>query len=140
MTEPSPGEPGRAGSAELVSVTTVSSRAEAEMVRGLLRSDGIPSIHQRAAVLPGSKYGGAMGSHRVLVRATDAEEARELLADVESESESVAAEPVNARYLDEARGSRPRDYGIIGAYGRMFFWALASLAAVFALFLLVRVL
>jgi hypothetical protein len=45
----------------------------------------------------------------------------------------------NAAYLDEARGRGPRNYGVIGAYARIWLWSLVVLAVTFGIFMLARV-
>jgi hypothetical protein len=77
----------------------------------------------------------------VMVHAHRAEEARKLLADAKVEDEQTAPEPVNARYLEEARGRGPRNYGVIGAYARMFLVALLAMlgfAVAFGVFMLLH--
>jgi hypothetical protein len=106
---------------ELVEVAWVANTYEASMVQALLEENGIPSMQQQVGVDgPMLGYGlltGA-GSRRVMVHSHRTEEARKLLAEAKAEDEQVAPEPVNARYLEEAHGRGPRNYGVIGAYAR----------------------
>lgn len=129
---------------ELTEVAWVGDAYEAAMVQALLEESKIPSLQQQVGIDgPMLGYGlltGA-GSRRVMVHAHRVEEARKLLAEAKSEQEQVAPEPVNARYLDEARGRGPRNYGVIGGYARMYLVAiLACVGFVLALgvFMLVR--
>ena len=60
--------------AELAAAAFVASEAEAEMVRGLLESAGIPSILQAAGMFEGTRHGfggvpGYGGSQKVMVHA-----------------------------------------------------------------------
>ncbi|MGH3111287.1 MAG: putative signal transducing protein [Gaiellaceae bacterium] len=68
-------------SAELVRLTIVGSEAEAELVRGLLATEGIESMQRPTDVGAGALDGWAAGGSReILVRAADLENARELIA------------------------------------------------------------
>lgn len=80
------------------------------------------------------------GQQRVMVLASRAEEARAVLAETLVEDSEALPEPVNAAYLADARGHRPRGYGLLGAYARIYLVSLAAIAAALAIFLLVRVL
>jgi hypothetical protein len=65
---------------ELVRLTIVPSEPEAELVRGLLATEGIESMHRPTDVAAGALDGWAAGGSReVLVRAADLEAARELV-------------------------------------------------------------
>jgi Putative prokaryotic signal transducing protein len=66
---------------ELVRLTVVSSEAEAEVIRGLLATDGIESMQRPTDAAAGALDGWAAGGAReILVRAGDLETARELIA------------------------------------------------------------
>ena len=66
---------------ELVRLTIASSEAEAEMIRGLLATEGIDSMQRPTDFAAGALDGWAAGGAReVLVRAADLETARELVA------------------------------------------------------------
>ena len=66
---------------ELVRLTIASSEAEAEMIRGLLATEGIDSMQRPTDFAAGALDGWAAGGAReVLVRAADLETARELIA------------------------------------------------------------
>lgn len=126
---------------QLVAVAYASNEAEAGLIQGLLENEGIPSI-LCARGIDGRQFGsGILASppQSVMVRAHRAEQARALLAEtlVASEEENWP-EPVNARYLDEASGSKPRSYGIIGAYARIYLLSFAAMAVAFGLFVLLR--
>lgn len=131
--------------AELVEVAFVGDQAEAEMIRALLESEGIPSLQQQAAPSgPMLGYGLANpggGSRRVMVHSDRVEEARTVLAEALGEGEQEIPESVNARYLEEAQDGRgPRDYGVAGAYARMFAAAFGIMALAFGGFIALRAL
>jgi hypothetical protein len=127
---------------ELVQVAWANDRVEAGLIQGLLESAGIPSMPQQVGI-DGPQLGHAFlnptgGSYRVMVDAGRAEEARALLAEALVEEEREAPEPVNARYLEEARGRGPRNYGPIGAYARIYFWSFVAMATACGVFMLLR--
>lgn len=127
----------------LVSVAHASDRVEAEMIQGLLDSSGIPSVLQHDGV-DGPMVGIGLlnpggGSRQVLVRADQSEQARALLAEALDEAEEESwAETANAPYLEEAAGRKPRNYGLIGAYARIWTLSLGLMLLAFAVFLLLR--
>jgi hypothetical protein len=126
---------------ELVEVAFVGSESEAAMVQGLLEDNGIRSLQQKVGPSgPMLGYGPLNpggGSRRVMVHPGQTEEARALLADVLTENENEPPEPANARYLEDARGGhKPRSYGLIGAYARMYFWGFGLMALAFGVWLL----
>jgi hypothetical protein len=126
---------------DLVEVMFAADRVEAEMVQGLLESEGVPSLLQ-ATGINGPQLGVGLSPRspqRVMVRAEHAERARSLLAGTGLEKDLEVDGLANAAYLDEARGRGPRNYGVIGAYARIWFWSLTVLAVVFGVFLLARV-
>ncbi len=130
------------GGDELVAVAFANDQVEAEMVQGLLKGAGIPSLVQPLSV-NGPQVGIGWlnpggGSRRVLVRADCSEKARALLAETLVEDEETLPEPVNAGYLEEGCGRKPRGYGLIGAYTRIWGWSFGVLALVFVVFLLLR--
>lgn len=113
------------------------------MIKGLLQSAGIDSMVQRAGI-GGLQAGTGLlntGGHgsRVIVRADRADEARAVLAETLSDPEGFP-EPVNAEYLADAEGRRPRRYGLAGAYARIYLWSFVALAVAFAAFMVVRAL
>ena len=66
---------------ELVRLTIASSEPEAEVIRGLLATEGIESIQRPTDFAAGALDGWAAGGAReVLVRETDLEAARALIA------------------------------------------------------------
>jgi hypothetical protein len=70
---------GRSG--DLVRLTIVASEPEAEMVRGLLSTEGIESMQRPTDFAAGALDGWAAGGAReILVRERDLETARELIA------------------------------------------------------------
>ena len=132
---------------ELVKVAFARDRVEAEMIHGLLESAGIPSLLEQAGHsvdgpqlgfgLASRGFGG--GPQRVMVHANRVEQARTLLAETLVEGEEQEwPEVANARYLEEGRGARARNYGVVGAYGRAHFWSLGLMAVAFGVFLLLR--
>ena len=67
------------GARELVRLTIVASEPEAELVRGLLATEGIESIQRPTDFAAGALDGWAAGGAReILVRVADLEAAREL--------------------------------------------------------------
>ena len=67
--------------AELVRLTVVPSEPEAELLRGLLATEGIESIQRPTDFAAGALDGWAAGGAReILVHARDLETARELIA------------------------------------------------------------
>ena len=67
--------------AELVRLTVVANEPEAELIRGLLATEGIESMQRPTDFAAGALDGWAAGGAReVLVRAADLETARELIA------------------------------------------------------------
>lgn len=134
------GESVKPDNTELVEVMFTADRVEAEMVQGLLESEGMPSMLQATGV-NGPQLGVGLSPRspqRVMVRAEHADAARRLLSGIGMEVERDVDRVANAAYLDEARGKGPRSYGVIGAYARIWFWSLAALALVFGVFLLAR--
>jgi Putative prokaryotic signal transducing protein len=127
---------------DLVEVAFVGDEVEAAMIQALLEGNGIPSMHEQVGP-SGRQLSTSLlspgGTRRVLVHAHRAEEARALLAEATAEGEQEAPEPVNARYLEESSGGHgPRNYGLIGAYARIFTASAAVMAAVFGIWLLAR--
>ena len=129
--------------AELTEIAYVGSEPEAAMIQALLEENGIPSLQEQVSP-SGPQLGYGLlspggGSRRVMVHAHRADEARALLAEFQTEREEVP-EPVNAEYLENARGGRkPRNYGVIGGYARMYLFGFGALAVVFGVFMLLRV-
>ena len=69
------------GAADLVRLTIVGGEPEAELVRGLLATEGIESMQRPTDIGAGALDGWAAGGSReILVRAADLENARELIA------------------------------------------------------------
>ena len=126
---------------DLVEVMFAGDRVEAEMVQGLLESEGIPSVLQATGV-NGPQLGVGLSPRspqRVMVRAEHADLARRLLAREPTEEDLEVGGLANAGHLDEAMGRGPRSYGVIGAYARIWFWSFAVLAVTFGIFMLARV-
>jgi len=128
---------------ELVGVAHANDRVEAEMIQGLLEGAGIPSALKHVGI-DGPQLGFGLlnpggGSRRVLVRADQVEEARALLAEtlVEGEGEGPT-EIEEAASSEEVGGRKPRDYNVIGAYGRAWTLSVSLMLLAFAVFLLLR--
>ncbi len=131
-----------AGDGDLVSVAHAPNRVEAEMIRGLLESAGIPSVLQQVGI-DGPQLGigvlnPAGGSRRVLVHADRAQEARALLRETPAGGEPATVEAPEAAYAEDFGGREPRNYGLIGAYARIWAWSLGLIGLAFAVFLLLR--
>jgi Putative prokaryotic signal transducing protein len=135
------------GGGELVGVAFARDAIEAELIKGLLENAGIPSLLQQVGLnVDGPQLGFGLlprgfggGPQRVMVHAEQAESAHALLAEtlVENEAE-VWPGIANAEDLGNARGREPRNYGLIGAYVRVYLWSFGVFAVAFAVFLLFR--
>lgn len=127
---------------EPVQVAYADTREEAALIRGLLREEGIDSIARQAGVEGGVGTSSLLtrSPRRIYVRPEDAAAARTLIAEtmVEDPAESEIPEPVNATYLEEARGRGPRDYALIGAYARAWLVGMVVLGLVLVAFLLLH--
>jgi hypothetical protein len=66
---------------ELVAVDTVGTEFEADAICGLLREAGIECAHRGTTMSAGVLGGVGQGVREVVVRADDAERAREVLAE-----------------------------------------------------------
>jgi hypothetical protein len=128
---------------ELVGVAHAIDRAQGEMIQGLLESAGIPSVLQQVGVdgpLLGVGWlnpGG--GSQRVVVRASQSEEAQALLANSMADGERVdLPETAGSPYPEETEGRKLRHYGLIGAHVRIWAWSFGAMTLAFAIFLLLR--
>jgi hypothetical protein len=117
------GGPAAAGGGRLVKVAWAANQAEAELIEGILREEGIPSVQRRTRGFDVPDFLAA-GPRDILVPEEAAEPARELLY----------ASPV----LGEARIPEPADGGIApAAFARGFAIALAlAVLLVLALYLL----
>jgi len=128
---------------DLIGLAYANDQVEAAMIQGLLENGGIPSILQPVGI-NGPQIGVGWlnpggGSQRVMVHASRLEEARALLAETLVEDEQGAwPEIANARYLEEGGGHKPRGYGLFGAYARIWFWSLGTVALAFGIFLLLH--
>lgn len=130
---------------DLVQVAYADDPLEAEMIRGLLESGGIPSLlGPRGMDGPMFGYGSLRpgfdgGSRKVMVRAGQAEEAHALLVKTLSENEGIELPKIaNAAYLEDASGRKPRSYGLAGGYARIYLFSFGAMALAFGIFLLVR--
>lgn len=128
---------------DLVEVAFVGSEPEGAMVQALLWERGIPSLQQQTGP-SGPQLGYGLlnpggGSRRILVHAHRAEEARAILGQAEAAVETFP-EPLNAEYLADAMGGKPRNYGLIGAYARALLVSFGALALAFGIFILVNAL
>ena len=82
------------GDVEPVVLTVVSGEAEAEVLCGLLRSEGIECAHRDTdAIDTPLETFAAAGPREILVRPSDLEAARELLAAPEADPASEGAGP-----------------------------------------------
>jgi hypothetical protein len=132
-------------SVELVEVALAADPAEAGMIQGLLEDGGIPSLLEPTGV-NGPMLGIGLlppGPQRVRVHADQADAARRLLAETlveggEGEREADWDKTANAGHLAEAGRGKPREYGLIGAYARIWLWSLTAIGAAFLVFLLLR--
>ena len=131
------------GGEDLVSVAFATSRPEGDMIQGLLDSAGIPSVVRQVGI-DGPRLGFGLlnpsgGPQRVMVRSDQAEAARALLAEavVTNEPEDWV-ESDDSPHAEEAEGRKPRNYGLIGAYGRIWAWSLGAMMLAFGVFLLLR--
>jgi len=128
---------------ELVGVANAADRVEAEMIQGLLEGAGIPSFLRHDGV-DGPMLGVGWlnpggGSRLVMVRAGQSGEARALLAETLAESApEIEAEIADATFPEEEEGRGPRNYGLIGAYMRIWAWSFGLMALAFGVFLLLR--
>jgi Putative prokaryotic signal transducing protein len=132
------------GESDLVSVAYANDPMEAELIQGLLEDAGIPSALEHLGI-DGPQLGFGLlnpggGARRVMVRAGQSQEARTLLAEalVEGEPEDFA-EVAAGSYSEEAAARKPRGYGLLGAYARIYAWSLAAFLLAFAIFLLLRI-
>jgi Putative prokaryotic signal transducing protein len=135
---------------EMVEVAFARDQVEAEMLQGLLETEGIRSMLQPTGIngpqvgygVLYAGYGG--GAQRVMVWESQSETARGLLAGAlvaEEPDGTDVSEIANAQYLEAAAGGRrPRGHGLVGGYARIWFWSFAAMAAAFGIFLLLRVL
>ncbi|TML11803.1 MAG: DUF2007 domain-containing protein [Actinobacteria bacterium] len=64
---------------ELLRVTLAANPAEAEAIRGLLRTEGIESVQRQTDFGAGTMDGFSGGQQEILVRAEDLEQARALV-------------------------------------------------------------
>lgn len=81
-----------AGSEEWVEVAAVGDDEEAEIIAGLLQSEGIPCQVEGVVYSPLPENLGALGDTRVMVPPDRAEEARALIAEREKDAERNLAE------------------------------------------------
>lgn len=133
------------GGGELVGVAYANDRIEAEMIQGLLKSGGIPTVLQPVGIDgPSLGYGllnPGGGARRVMVRAEELEAARALLGETWPENGLETQTEGNDDSLAEESGRRgPRNYGLIGAYARIWAVSLAVLGVAFGIFMLSRML
>jgi hypothetical protein len=125
-----------------VQIAFADTREEAALIRGLLREAKIKSIARQTS-FEGPTLGTGLltrSSRRIYVRPEDAAAARTLIAEtmVEDPAETEIPEPVNAAYLDEARGHKPRHYSVIGGYARAWLVAIVLLGLIFVAFLILH--
>lgn len=126
---------------DLTEVAYANDQAEAGMIQGLLENDGIPSVLQGLGI-DGPRLGFgtlATSPQRVMVRASQSEKARALLAEtlVEGEQDAMPG-PADAGSLGDASGRKPRSYGLVGGYARIYLWSFGVMAVAFGIFLLLH--
>jgi hypothetical protein len=74
-----------------------------------------------------------------MVRADRVEAAQAVLAETLAEDEQVDWDELSAAdEPGEAGWRKPRSYGLIGAYARIWFWSFTAMGLAFAVFLLLR--
>ena len=131
------------GGDEPVEVAWARDQVEAGMIHGLLEEAGIRSAQRQDGINgPGLGIGWLNpggGARTILVNAAQAEEAKRVLGETLAEGE-LEVEPVNAEHLADAKGRRPRGYGLIGGYARIYLVSAGAMALAFAIFLAVRAL
>lgn len=126
-----------------VGIAYANDRVEAEMIRGLLESAGISSaVQQRGIDGPSLGFGllnPAGGSCRIMVHANQADAARAVLAESLAPGEPDGWDALTeADDASAASGRKPRNYNLIGAYARIWFWSLIAMGLAFAIFLLLH--
>jgi hypothetical protein len=128
-------------SAELVKVGYAGNRTEGEMIQSLLKNEGIPSLMQALGV-NGPQLGfGTLPNdpQRILVRASQAERARALLADTPAAvGQEALPEPLDVDSPENTGGRKPRSYGLVGGYARIYLWSFGITALAFGIFLLLH--
>ena len=125
---------------ELVKVAFAKDPAEGEMIQGLLENGGIPSL-LRPTGLNGPMLGIGLlppGSQRVMVRASQANAAQRLLAETLVEDEQAWPDTANANHLEDVTGRKPRGYGLLGAYARIYLWSFGAIVVALGIFFLLR--
>lgn len=127
---------------DLVQIAFADTREEAALIRGLLREEGIRSLARQAGLEGGVGTSSLLtrSPRRIYVFPDDAARARTVLAEtmVEDPLAEEFPEPANAEYLADDTGHAPRDYSVLGAYGRAWTVAIAVLAVVFVVLLLLK--
>jgi hypothetical protein len=115
---------GGGGDGPLVKVAFARNQPEAELIQGLLRESGIPSVLKRARGFDAPEFLAA-GPHDIFVSSSLAEEAREVLAET-----LVGDERDEQAELEQQRRIARGETGVISP-GRLALWVGgASLAAV----------
>ena len=115
---------GGGGDGPLVKVAFARNQPEAELIQGLLRESGIPSVLKRARGFDAPEFLSA-GPHDIFVSSSLAEEAREVLAET-----LVGDERDEQAELEDQRRIARGETGVISP-GRLALWVGgASLAAV----------
>jgi hypothetical protein len=129
---------------EPVGIAYANDRVEAEMICGLLESAGIPSAVQQRGI-DGPLLGFGLlnpggGSRRIMVHSNQAEAARAVLAESLVPGEPGGWDALgDADDTSEASGRKPRNYNLIRAYARIWFWSFIAMGLAFVTFLLLRV-
>lgn len=128
-----------ASNGDLVEVAFADNREEAESIQELLQNGGIPS--QLRSILPNGPLLGIgllpRSPQRILVHTGQADAAHQLLDETLVEGTSDAAAAIaETRFSDDGVGKTPRNYSLLGAYARAWFWSVGVVVVAFGVFLL----
>lgn len=124
--------------ADLVEVARANDFVHGETLRGLLEDSGIPCM-VRSIGIDGPTIGIGLAPRspqQVLVRREDAAAAREALEDRLREGQYADLEATIDFEKEPGRG--PRNYTVIGAFGRAYVLSALAMGLAFAVFLLLR--
>ena len=71
-----------------------------------------------------------------MVRANQADAAQRLLAETLVEDKEAWPDTANASHLEDAAGKKPRGYGLLGAYARIYLFSFGAIVVALGVFLL----